>query len=444
MFNSQKQYIWEAPADPDNPSSNYTDYPNEQPQDVLDELALEEIIRDSCAALDSGNSIVTDMVAEVTYFYEVTVSDGVDFGDVNDAMNTQVSTATGSDLIGCNQIRRRKLLESKLVGRRLSGSLIVVGVSPDPADTVQDLGCEVLEEEPCAVIRGGMTLYLTHKPGWESDGWRKLESFDDIESASIAALNTIKKKMNNGAFDDGSVPYGVTGVTATRYISGFTNDGVEVVGPDGVSSEEYTTPPPQADGAKDGTEKVVSEKNTAISPVGIGLVTVGLVAILALATMFLIHKRRSSAESYNEFENEDDDLADKATETSSVASKQRAYVIGEEGSIYTSATHDTRFLHAPGNEMGNDNDDANQIDVHHCTSAMCPICNGKETVFVNANDEVESVETEGYEYEYDGKEVIGKKKRSFEYEPKDDATPPSFDNPAGIERPYVVDNTIDF
>ena len=75
---------------------------------------------------------------------------------------------------------------------------------------------------------------------------------------------------------------------------------------------------------------------------------------------------------------------------------------------------------------------------------MCPICNGKETVFVNANDEVESVETEGYEYEYDGKEVIGKKKRSFEYEPKDDATPPSFDNPAGIERPYVVDNTIDF
>ena len=380
------------------------------------------------------------MVAEIEYYYEVTVGDGIEFSDVNESMNTQVSTATGSELIGCNEIQRRELLERKL--GTMSGSLIVVGVSPDPDDTVQDAECQVLAE-PCAVIRGGMKLYLSHKPGWESDGWRKLESFDDIESASIAALNDIKKNMNNGAFNDGADPYGVVGVTETRYISGTSNDGKEVAGNNGVSPEDYTTPPPKADGAKDGTEKVVSEKNAAISPVGIGLVTVGLIAILALATMFLIHKRRSSAESYNEFEDEDDDLADKATDVSSVGSRQRAYVVGEEGSIVTRATHDTRFLYA-GNETGNDNDDANQIDVHHCTSAMCPICNGKETVFVNANDEVDSVETEGYEYEYDGQEVIGKKKRSFEYEPKDDATPPSFDNPAGIERPYVVDNTIDF
>ena len=74
---------------------------------------------------------------------------------------------------------------------------------------------------------------------------------------------------------------------------------------------------------------------------------------------------------------------------------------------------------------------------HICTSAMCPICQGKETVFINALED-ESVEPEGYELKYDNDgEVIGRKRSG-------DASTPTFDNPAEIERPYVVDNTIDF
>ena len=189
-------------------------------------------------------------------------------------------------------------------------------------------------------------------------------------------------------------------------------------------------------GANKGSETIQASENK-MSPVGISLLTIGLVAIVALGTMFLIAKNRS-AESYSEFEDEDGDFDDKRTETMSENDGKRAYVMGEEGSVYTSATHDTRFIPGvamAGAEMGNGNDDSNQVDVHHCTSAMCPICNGKETVFINALDD-ESQEPEGYEI-YDNGEKIGTRTRS-------DVTPPSFDNPAEIERPYVVDNTIDF
>jgi len=112
-------------------------------------------------------------------------------------------------------------------------------------------------------------------------------------------------------------------------------------------------------------------------------------------------------------------------------------------------------------ESGNDNDDDHQVDVHHCTSAMCPICNGKETVFVSAlEDEVGqsngvirrndsgisssgSEDTEGYEFEYGSRSSSMKK--SFAYEPKEEmAPPPQFSNPSKLERSYVVENTVEF
>ena len=189
---------------------------------------------------------------------------------------------------------------------------------------------------------------------------------------------------------------------------------------------------------KGGSEETI--QSSQMGAVGISLLTIGLIALAAIFLMFVVHRAGTSSESYEEF-NEDgaNDLDfDKRTEISAASSTvpKRAYVIGEEGSVYTSATHDTRFLHVPG-ESGNGNDNANQIDVHHCTSAMCPICQGKETVFINALED-ESVEPEGYELKYDNDgEVIGRKRSG-------DASTPTFDNPAEIERPYVVDNTIDF
>ena len=57
--------------------------------------------------------------------------------------------------------------------------------------------------------------------------------------------------------------------------------------------------------------------------------------------------------------------------------------MGKEGSVRTHAIHDTRMLHA-SHVVTNGNGDDMRLDVHYCTSALCPICNGGGTRFVSA------------------------------------------------------------
>jgi len=115
--------------------------------------------------------------------------------------------------------------------------------------------------------------------------------------------------------------------------------------------------------------------------------------------------------------------------------------------VRTHATHDTRMLHA-AREVANGNGDDMRNDVHYCTSAVCPICNGGGTRFVSAVDDDDdddekssSVVLEGYEYALEDLY----RPRSFEYKPRGGASAPSYSNPSGITgRPYIVDDTVEF
>lgn len=188
--------------------------------------------------------------------------------------------------------------------------------------------------------------------------------------------------------------------------------------------------------------------NSKLSTASATFMSLGLAALLTLALLLVIIVKRRRRESYNEFDSDDEhDLRDKNTDIDAASltsspnnNVKRAYVVGEEGSVYTGATHDTRFLHA-SHELGNDNNDDLQVNVHRCASALCPICNGGGLIFVNALD---NESTAGV---YDPSlEQPHRQDRSYSYKLDKEASVPKFPNPAAemIERPYIVDNTVAF
>ena len=211
---------------------------------------------------------------------------------------------------------------------------------------------------------------------------------------------------------------------------------------DEASSNEPQTDKAVTDANENSSSTVQSSK---LSAAGATVMALGLVALVTLALLFMIVAKRRRSESYNEFDDDDEqDLHDKRTDVdaaslaSSPNATKRAYVVGDEGSIYTSATHDTRYLHN-SYESGNDNDNHLQVNVHHCTSALCPICTGQGPTFVNAMD---SESTTGGV----GRVLEPRQDRSFEYEIGEKVSTPSFRNPAAemLERPYIVDDTVAF
>ena len=382
------------------------------------------------------------------------MSEVVNVDTVTSDMEDQLTKFVGRDLLECDdddtddRSRRRMLLESKEVRQRISEGMEIVGVSAAPVDAVsKDDACsyfvdtKVIEGTMCYVINGGMTLYLGESLSDGPTRRRRLAETDEVEleAASREALTSIEDAMNDSdpsPFLEGSgSEYAVSGLKGVRFVSGTTHDRETVT----ADNDKVIG------GANTGTVETGSSKMTPVEGSMIGL---GLLILIALVLGVVKRKQTLLNDSYNEFKDDDDDdldttFDDLASEPPTPSNK-RAYVVGEEGSIYTSATHDTRklFLHSK-NEVGNGNDNDQQVDVHHCTSAMCPICNGKQTVFISAMEQDEgdgSVVTEGYEFEYDS----SRKKRSFEYEPKEEVASPSFDNPAEIERPYVVDDTVVF
>jgi len=218
-------------------------------------------------------------------------------------------------------------------------------------------------------------------------------------------------------------------------------------GSDEEQTDEASSNEPQIDKAvTDANENSSSTvQSSKLSAAGATVMALGLVALVTLALLFMIVAKRRRSESYNEFDDDDNqDLHDKRTDVdaaslaSSPNATKRAYVVGDEGSIYTSATHDTRYLHN-SYESGNDNDNHLQVNVHHCTSALCPICTGQGPTFVNAMDS-ESI-TGGV-----GRVLEPRQDRSFEYEIGEKVSTPSFRNPAAemLERPYIVDDTVAF
>ena len=235
---------------------------------------------------------------------------------------------------------------------------------------------------------------------------------------------------------------------------------------DGNNDENGSTQEEEEEEEEQQINKAVTDSNESsttdskLSAASATFMALGLASLVTLAFLLMIVIKRRRSESYNEFDNDDDhDLHDKntdvdaasLTEASSPPNTKRAYVVGEEGSIYTSATHDTRFLHATY-ESGNDNNDDLQVNVHHCTSALCPICNGRGPIFVNALENIIIDDNGGvgdvhHHHHHPSIELPPyRQNRSYEYELGDEVSVPSFTNPASemMERPYIVDNTVAF
>lgn len=328
-------------------------------------------------------------------------------------------------------------------------------------------GDAAIEEAACHVVHGGITLYLGAHD-WGTGRTRTLSAStadpeeDFEEEITAEALDVIREAMNAGedaspflersADDD----YAVAGLVGVRYITGSTHGGAEVAGESGGGAGTVGAATVGADAVK----------SSHMDTVGISLLAVGLTALVALALALAVARRRPRDDSYSAFHDDkdledsdkrtdvddDDDLSSTpsapdaeapatplSTAKSSTAGRQRrggrkaAYVVGEEASLDT--TRDTRHaadVSCERVEAGNGNSDNQRMDVHHCTSATCPICHGRATTFVSAFDDGDEAATEGYEFGYQP------------YAPREAARNPAFDNPALIARPYVVDDTVQF
>jgi hypothetical protein len=262
----------------------------------------------------------------------------------------------------------------------------------------------------------------------EVDGSEGQQTADTIGGSSSGQVVGSESGSNGGQMDEASD------------VSDEPTD--EVDDGSSSSSNEQQIDKAVTDANENSSSTVQSSK---LSAAGATVMALGLVALVTLALLFMIVAKRRRSESYNEFDDDDEqDLHDKRTDVdaaslaSSPNATKRAYVVGDEGSIYTSATHDTRYLHN-SYESGNDNDNHLQVNVHHCTSALCPICTGQGPTFVNAMD---SESTTGGV----GRVLEPRQDRSFEYEVGEEVSTPSFRNPAAemLERPYIVDDTVAF
>ena len=304
-----------------------------------------------------------------------------------------------------------------------------------------------------------MTLYLSDEGTFQG-----FELEDQLEYVTEDALNVIAEAMNgsperpSSPFLEGSGgEYGVSGLAGIRFIGGRTYNGRDY---DGSSSPNGKEPGTVA-GAKSNSPGAGGSR---LETAGYSLLAAGAASLIAMAIAFVVLKRRRERadESYSEFE-DDIDCGKMGTEaatsrdelsltpTSPTAStapstpgRSAVYVLGEDemsnaNSSYANSRSRlprdlTRYLHR-SHESGNGNADGVQVDVHHCTSAMCPVCNGRGTEFVDAleeeDDEASGIQP-GIEFGY-----------SKRYSPRR-LPEPKFDNPSMIERPYVVEDTVDF
>merc|ERR1719329_2028509 len=198
--------------------------------------------------------------------------------------------------------------------------------------------------------------------------------------------------------------YAVDGLIAVRLVSGTTDGGTTIdIEADDIEADDPPPPPPAVDGAK--TTIQVSKNEEPMSPVGISLITIGVIALAVALAMFAMKKRRGHESFAILKDDTDTDLDEDSVNGAEFGTRgwQGAYVVGEEGSVYTTQTTNTRDLfNSLGlyDEGGNGNDDGEQVDVHQCTSATCPICAARRgsTVFVPAVDD--GPDGEAYEVDY--------------------------------------------
>lgn len=338
------------------------------------------VVESETAALD-GNTVGL----EIKYYATM---EGNTTGVLSE-LDYQVASFVAAKMFGCGtETERRVLLSSTPLrkgGRALEGGGGgCVGVISDPTEEATgDCGDAITVGvgESCSAVEGGVTLVLSDPTNQDAAVERAMLSINDAfkinaftrEDSHYYVPKLLALTMGNSG-DDNEVAAATTGINSS------------------MTRNEAAAP---------------------ISAAGAAVLSVGLIAFIALALLAFRHKRKRGSV-YDEFDDFEDDLA--AKDTSST-----------DGSL-------DDILRDLDNAYGN------QVDVHHCNSAMCPICNGKQTTFIDAgdNDTVSEMYPDQFE--------IGdnQRNRSFEYMAKPGASSPRFDNPANIRpRLYEVEDTVE-
>eukprot|EP01082_Thalassiosira_pseudonana_P009262 g8357.t1 g8357 contig29:336166-338606(-) len=400
-----------------------------------------------CNALENDQVYTTDISTKVQFTYEVAIDTTADVTAVANAMEINTAKYVGQELIHCEMVRKLEAITTT-VHRKLASQ--VDGIDPSPQDIVTENTCSYYTADNaatpantnCYVIQGFMTLYLRE---------------DSVQTSHLESSNAALKSL---------------------LVAFNVNDPSPFLEVDGGDGNGGGNPDADVSGAISGNESVATDVKDPLSPLGIALISVGSVALIALALVASTKKRKQVRQrSYAEFDEDNADDLDKdwagdidadtdvdasslgGTPSPSFKKTRLAHVYGEEDSVFSSGlsltTDIIRDLHATEAAVkrygGN-------VDVHHCTSAMCTTCNnvnnssGRDRhrggpVFVQTYDDEGSeaiTADQGFEYSYN-------QTPTAVYTPKKDLRSPTFENPAVIgqlpernRRVYVVDDTVEF
>jgi hypothetical protein len=316
------------------------------------------------------------------------VVDGTDPTYVLPALDYVMADDVANSMFTCGTARR-SLVTAPLRqgGRALEGTGVdCVAVDSSPTEKVVNgetcpESVKVEADQSCSVVKGGLMLTVS-------------DSSDKAAAESQA--------------------YGIisNGFTSGKYAG-------EIEGLDSLIMKSLA---PSAAVSGSQTNNYMAESAAALSPVAAAMLSLGLIAFIALALMALRHKRKRDR-AYNEFYDDDHDLFAKDT-SSTDGSSLGAYVV--DGVNGNDILNDLALQHR------------NQVDVHHCNSATCQICNGRQTTFIETgdNDTISEMYPDQFEIEND-------RNKSFEYISRPDASSPEFSNPANIRpRLYEVEDTV--
>jgi len=342
-------------------------------------LAGATAVEDSCVVEASSPADGTTVVVPIEY--SAVTEDGTTPLPILDYM---IAEYVAYDMFSCAKARARRSLQASYPlrkGGRALEELGCVGINSKPEEVATGESCDlaVVDGQSCSVVEGGVGLVISD-PATE-------------DAAKEKALGSINTAFSNNVFTDSNSNYYVPGLVALEMNPEKEEKVIPAATAATINSSEAATAP--------------------ISTAGAVVLSLGLIAFIALALMAFRHKRKRDS-AYDEFDDDFDDLA--AKETSST-----------DGSL-------DDILRDLDNAYGN------QVDVHHCNSAMCQICNGKQTMFIDAGDNDTVSEMYPDQFEVGGSD----RNRSFEYTAKPGALSPRFDNPANIRpRLYEVEDTVD-
>ena len=333
-------------------------------------------------AVPDGNTV------DVPIEYYAVVN-GEDATYVLPALDYTMATDVANSMFTCGKARR-SLVTAPLRqgGRALEGTSGVDCVAVNSSPTEKVVNGEICPEsvkvedgQSCHVVKGGLMLTVS-------------DSSDKAAAESQAY----------GIINDG--------FTTGKYAGEI----------DGLDSLIMKSLAPAAATSGLQSSNNMADTTAVLSPVAAAMLSVGLIAFIALALVALRHKRKRDR-AYNEFYDDDHDLFAKDT-SSTDGSSLGAYVV--DGVNGDDILNDLALQHR------------NQVDVHHCNSATCQICNGRQTTFIETgdNDTISEMYPDQFEIEND-------RTKSFEYFSRPDASSPEFSNPANIRpRLYEVEDTV--